>query len=117
MRALAPLALAFLAGCACTEIGCLDGVSVRLRYPPGHEYTVELIPSSGPAQVVECGGLRRACSLFFENVDADRATIVITYGEDGRIEREVPLHFQPQYPNGRACAAACHVAQVTIDTW
>lgn len=112
MRVLAPLALAFLAGCVCTDIGCPDGVSVRLQDAPQGPYTVELIPSSGPAQVVECDGAG-PCSLFFEHVDADRATVVVT-SQAGTVERDVRLHFEQQYPNGRLCGAACSYARVTV---
>lgn len=108
-----------LAGCnpvgfACTEIGCMDGLTVRFQTPPPGPYRVEAIAEGAATPAVfECP-LGQTCPVaFFDGVMAERVTIRLVTAEGTRTQ-EFTLRYESQYPNGRRCGAACRQASITM---
>jgi hypothetical protein len=128
------LALAFLllAGCptkvddtalVCTEIGCVDQVVFVLYDPDGAPYTgaidVRVEIDGQPTLEFSCPGdtgdgfacgegavtVYTAAPLF--NATFQSSTLYTS----GYVEPE----YQPQYPNGEECGAACQQATVDVN--
>lgn len=123
----APLSLLVLAlglalgGCgpggmvACTLIGCEDGLSLTIENPPPQLQRVELALPDGRVHAVDCAQPEHCASpfLFVPHVRATEATVRIV-APGGTREVQIAPSYQPQYPNGRRCGAACTQARVTI---
>lgn len=108
-----------LAGCnplglACTEIGCMDGLTVRFQAPPAGPYRVEAITDGAATPAVFACPSGQTCPVaFFDGLMAERVTIRVVTAAGTRSQEFTP-RYESQYPNGRRCGAACRQASVTM---
>ena len=114
IAAVSALVALFLTGCACTDVGCLNGLRVHLNGEPDEAYTVTAT-ASGETRTITCGPDRPPCdSLFFE--DFVPSTVTIEYRSEHRM---VSRRFEPSYdrvrPNGLLCPPTCEQGEVTLD--
>ena len=122
-RHLVPLSAAVLVlGCSaaatgvgCTLIGCVSGLLVSFSTTPTGPVKVEVTsPGNTTPRVYDCTlGPQCMPVPLFANYMPDTAYVTVTYA--GRTTTtEVHPVYQPQYPNGRACGAACTSARITL---
>lgn len=113
------LAVVLLAACnpvvqMCTEMGCDDALVVRFDRAPAGAYRVEAITAPGAAPAVfECGAGETCPAAYFPGLVAERVTIRVTTSAGVRTQEFTP-DYEPEYPNGRSCPAACQQATVTV---
>lgn len=114
MRAVLLLGLGLLGGCACTDVGCVDGLSVGFDRPPTTPFRVEVLAADRHApRVFECPDPALCPSRAFFFLTTDQVTIRVSSGT-GVVERTVRPSYRPVYPNGRGCGAACRQASVRV---
>lgn len=124
------IALSF-SGCSdseeCTLIGCENGVVLTFEGADGRAITAFKGSVTAGAQVttVECGPgaevpstnyLCHQNELFLRvsNLEEVALNIHATDSDNLAFIGAVGLNFEPQYPNGEACAAACERAEATV---
>jgi hypothetical protein len=114
------------AGCAeqvasfnCTDVGCSNGLTVRLSSMPVGPFTVEaLIGGRTELQYVyRCDGAVgcQQARVFFEGLVTSRVTIRVTTAQGVRIVEFPDVIYTEWYPNGRECTPRCVTATVTLD--
>lgn len=109
-----------LAGCnaialACTEIGCDNGLVVRFNTAPTGAYTVEAWSELRIApQVFECAAGQTCPVVFFSGFAGQDVTVRVTTAAGVRTQTFDDVDYEPVYPNGRRCGAACEQAEVTV---
>lgn len=104
-------------GVVCTEIGCANGLTVRLPVLPSAPFKVELITSIGPDQIVseayECtAGNLCAQEFLFSDKTPSNATIRVTTSAGVRITEVANIMYRQSQPNGPACPPLCANATV-----
>jgi hypothetical protein len=122
-RFVAPVLALLLAGCqafvgplACTDVGCPNGLTVRFDRPPAGAYRIEVVPDHDPAlaRTLDCPAAEMCGpAAFVGDFFAESVTLRVTTAA-GTTTRQVRPRFQPVYPNGRRCGAACSQAEVTV---
>ena len=100
---------------SCSDVGCISGLFVKFATPPTGPFRVEVTSAASPTpRVYDCASVA-ACSPVapFDNYQPSTAMVTVTYA--GRTTTtEVHPVYEAQYPNGRACGAACTSATVTL---
>ena len=123
LRQLAPVSATVLAlGCSapgtavtCTLIGCVSGLFVSFSTAPtGPVQVYVTTPKDTTPRVYDCTvGPQCMPVPLFTSYMPDTAYITVTYA--GRtMTTEVHPVYEPQYPNGKACGAACTSAKITL---
>lgn len=101
---------------SCTLIGCHDGLAVGFDQPLTAPYKVEAWSELRVApQVVECAAGQTCEPVFFPDFQGQNVTIRVTTSAGVRTQEFSGVEYEPQYPNGRRCGAACRQATVTVD--
>jgi hypothetical protein len=125
-------AVALVAGCArdCTEMGCINGVSIQV----GPEFAIELLP----IEVVTCAaGVCNTATIQPSQAAPDRSTIGVAGSVDlkGTRERDVEVslqirslatgailvsgrgtgHLVRSQPNGAGCGPVCFGTVLAYD--
>jgi hypothetical protein len=101
---------------ACTEIGCLDGVSVDVnRVPRGARVTLCIDGRCQPAQVA--APILYTVSGPLERSSGDAARISITVRRDGRTIARTAKRFEvrTERPNGPGCPPLCRFVNARFD--
>lgn len=105
---------------ACTQIGCLSGLTVSLSSVPIGAYSVEVIPE-GPAGTartyrVDCGGSAPSCGsqVYFQDLFIERAQVRVVTSLGTVTQSVGPVRYVTSYPNGRQCEPACRRATVNV---
>ena len=96
----------------CTQIGCVDGLTVVLEDPPDVAFTVTLVAGGETVNSFECTA-GSCAEIFFEGVGVPEVTVVVEYGETVRSETFTPSYTRVQ-PNGRNCPPICFTASVRL---
>lgn len=99
----------------CTLIGCVSGLLVSFSTTPTGSVHVEITsPTDRTPHAYDCAvGTKCFPDPLFGNWMPDTAYVTVTYA--GRTTTtEVHPVYEPQYPNGRACGAACTSATITL---
>jgi hypothetical protein len=99
----------------CSDVGCISGLIVSFATPPTGSLHVEVTsPTSPTPRVYDCANAPQ-CSPVATFGDYMPATAIVTVTYAGRTTTtEVHPVYEAQYPNGRACGAACTSATVTL---
>ncbi len=108
--------LVFVAGCGCTLIGCVNGLTVVLSERPAGPYRVELVVNDdGTRYVFECGEGDAGCSdrIFYPDFRGEHVWVHVTSAA-GTVVREVRPRYSSRYPNGRRCGPECVVGEVLV---
>jgi hypothetical protein len=109
-----------LAGCnsiafACTDIGCVGGLLVRFNTPPAGAYKVEAWSELRvEPQVWECAVGSTCPAAFFPDFEGQDVTVRVTTAAGVRTQEFADVDYEPVYPNGRRCGAACEQGEVTV---
>ena len=105
---------------ACTEIGCHDGLTVRLDPGLGRPRAVEVMGPGEAVQRVECGQ-EGACGerVFFPGFAADTVRVRVERasgegGEGGEVVVTLAVSYREVRPNGAGCPPTCRQGEVTI---
>jgi hypothetical protein len=104
---------------ACTQVGCVSGLTVNLSGVPIGAYSVEVIPEGPPGTMtyrVDCGGSAPSCGsqVYFHNVFVERAHVRVV-SSLGTVTHAVgSITYRTTYPNGRQCEPACRQATVAV---
>lgn len=120
-----------LVGCSdtgdCTLIGCETGVELSFEDASGQpiDAFVGSISANGEEIPIECGPdaeaptstyLCRQNALFLQRSDLSEVGLNIHATDHPELAYigSVALTFEPRYPNGEACGAACERAEATV---
>jgi hypothetical protein len=112
--------LLLLASCnpltqACTLIGCHDGLAVQLSTMPTGAYRVEAWSEVRTTpQVFECAAGQTCLPVIFPDFEGEDVTVRVTTAAGVRTQSFAGVAYEPLYPNGRLCGAACEQATVTF---
>lgn len=87
--------------------------TVRLDRAPAGAYRVEAIAAGAAPAVFECGAGETCPAAYFPGLVAETVTIRVMTSAGVRTQAFTP-EYQPEYPNGRGCPAACRQATVTV---
>lgn len=102
----------------CTEIGCVDGLTVQLEGVIPSTFTVEaVVPGDSPI-LVQCSSDQPAipCAgdhLFFEGFTPEEVTIRISW-KDGQVSETFRPSYERVQPNGPGCPPECRQGHVTM---
>jgi hypothetical protein len=113
-------AAVLLAGCnsiafACTEMGCENGLVVRFDTAPAGPYRVEAWSELRiAAEVFECAAGQTCPVVFFPEFEGHDVMVRVTTAAGTSTHEFEPVDYEPVYPNGRRCGAACEQAEVTV---
>ncbi|HUQ75683.1 MAG TPA: hypothetical protein VM183_13240 [Burkholderiales bacterium] len=122
MRLIAGLAFALwfaLAACggdavSCTAMGCGDGLGVSLQNPPAEAYRVDVIVPGQATQSQSCNG--GSCFIFFDRFLPGQVTVrvILTASSATWGSVDATPTYNPVFPNGFECGAACVRGFVTV---
>jgi hypothetical protein len=100
---------------SCTLIGCHDGLVVELGSTTTGPIRVEAWSELRIApQVFECAAGDPCPSAVFPDFQGHNVTVRVTTAAGVRTQEFTGVAYEPQYPNGRRCGAACEQAIVTV---
>ena len=121
---IAALGIGALSGCsifgpeACTLVGCINGLTVRLTSLPTEPYSVELrVPGAEqPFYAYECDGGSSCRQAIHSPLLSLSHILVRVTTVAGSLDTEVPnVDYIKTYPNGRDCPPPCLYATVTAE--
>lgn len=100
---------------ACTEIGCSDGLRVRLLGSHPATFTITATASDGLTRSIRCG-VDRPCGniVFLPDFAPERATVRVE-SDAGTVEREFTPTYEEVRPNGPGCPPVCRQGEVEIE--
>jgi hypothetical protein len=99
----------------CTLIGCHDGLVVEFAAPPTGAYTVEAWSEiEVNPRVYECAAGEICPPVLFPQFRGQAVTVRVTTVAGTRTQEFTGVQYEPQYPNGPDCGAACEQATVTF---
>jgi hypothetical protein len=93
-----------LMGVACTEIGCSDGLSIRITDDLPGPATVR-VAAAGEEHTFSCDPAY-ACIGFFEGWSPAEVDVQVAW-EGGAFAASVTPVYELVYPNGRRCGPEC----------
>lgn len=96
---------------ACTDIGCSDGLSVRVNDDLPGPATVH-VAAGGEAHSFSCDPTY-ACIGFFEGWSPTQVQVTVEW-EGGTFSAAGTPHYEQLYPNGRRCGPECRQGAVTV---
>ena len=100
----------------CTLIGCHDGLVVELSPSTVGPVRVEAWSELRVApQVFECAAGEVCQYVVFPDFQGHDVTVRVTTDAGVRTQEFPDVEYEPQYPNGRRCGAACEQAQVRVE--
>ena len=100
---------------ACTEIGCLDGLSVVVRGTPGVEIEIEASEPSGDVRNATCVVLQDgSCRIGFDGFVPEEVTVAVSGGGQHASVTVEPV-YETLQPNGPDCPPICRQATVEVD--
>lgn len=107
-------------GKACTLIGCVDGLTVKLTGKTASQFSLEVVPADGQKWTIQCptGGSNAICFPANEVLiqKFTPAEVTITATVDGKNTTKT---FKPTYtqvnPNGPDCPNQCKQGHVTLE--
>ena len=99
----------------CTLIGCFSGLLVSFSTTPAGPVNVEVTsPSDTTPRVYNCAlGTLCVPGPLLGKYMPDTAYVRVTYAGRTTMTEVHPV-YEPQYPNGRSCGAACTSATITL---
>lgn len=105
-------------GCApraCTEIGCVSGLSILLVNPPAGVYHLQVEVPGEPLRIVRCGDAEGGCAsgtFFLEETTPAQLTIRLVSAGKAIASQTVRPKYDTFRPNGRRCPPLCRTARV-----
>jgi hypothetical protein len=100
-----------LAGVACTQIGCSDGLSVRVLDDLTGPATVR-VTANGEERTFTCDPAY-ACRGFFDGWSPAVVDVEVAWAGGSYAVRGVP-DYELVYPNGRRCGPECRQGDVAV---
>jgi hypothetical protein len=98
-------------GLACTDMGCSDGLGVRVTHDlPGHA-TVR-VAAAGEERTFTCDPAF-ACLGFFEEWSPAEVDVEVVW-EGGAFSTRATPEYKLVYPNGRRCGPECRQGTVGV---